>query len=199
MKLIAGLGNPGPKYAGTRHNIGFHVIDILADRWNVDMSREKFQAWYGEVRIGDEKIVLLKPTTFMNRSGASIAAAGKFYQIELQDLLVVVDDLALPLGRIRLRPNGSPGGHNGLADIVQKTGTNEFPRLRIGIGQPLGNQVSFVLSRFHPDEQPMVNQIADESADAVEFWIKNGSSVTMTRYNAKSQDTPDRGDKRQSS
>lgn len=194
MKLIAGLGNPGTKYAGTRHNVGFHVIDILADRWNVDMGREKFHAWFGEGFVGGEKIVLLKPTTFMNRSGQAIAAAGRFYQISLPDLLVIVDDLALPLGRIRLRPGGSPGGHNGLADIVQKAGTNEFPRLRVGIGQPLGNQVSFVLSRFHPDEEPVVNQMVEESAAAVECWIKNGSDVTMARYNAGKKDTPKKGD-----
>ncbi len=191
MKIIVGLGNPGPKYDGTRHNIGFEVVDTLAKRWAVDMNQEKFHAWFGQSFAGDEKVVLLKPTTFMNRSGQAVLPAGKFYQVPLEDMLVIVDEWALPLGRIRIRPKGSPGGHNGMADIAQKLGTNEFPRLRVGIGPPIGNYVTFVLSRFHEEEHPVVRQVVDDAADAVECWIKNGTDVTMGRFNAGKKDAPE--------
>ena len=137
MKLIVGLGNPGTKYLGTRHNLGFAVVDALAKRWAIEMAREKFHAFFGDGAVRNQRVALLKPTTFMNRSGQAVSAAGRFYQAEREDLLVVSDDLALPLGRIRVRGGGSAGSHNGLQDIIDRVGFSDFARLRVGIDVPL--------------------------------------------------------------
>ena len=183
MKLIAGLGNPGTKYAATRHNVGFRIIDELASRWNIDTAPEKFHAWFGKGLIGQEPVVLLKPTTFMNRSGQAVAAAGRFYRLEFADLVVVLDDLALPPGQLRLRPAGGAGSHRGLQDIIDRAGTEEFARLRIGIGHALGDAAAYVLSRFGEDEQAIMQRVIARAADAIEYWITHGAEETMNRYN----------------
>ena len=183
MKLIVGLGNPGTKYAGTRHNVGFDVVDVLASRWEVDLSVEKFHAWFGIGEYADERVVLLKPTTFMNRSGRAVVAAGRFYRLEVEDLLVVTDDLALPRGRLRLRAQGSSGGHNGLQSVVDRVGSDEWCRLRIGIGAALGSPTVHVLSRFDEEEEVVMRRARDFAADAVECWITHGVDLAMTRYN----------------
>lgn len=183
MKLIVGLGNPGRKYDNTRHNVGFEVIDLLADRWRISMATEKFHAWCGDGSIHDERVVMLKPLTFMNRSGRAVAAAGRFFRLELADLLVITDDTALELGRLRMRTKGSSGGHNGLQDIVHHAGSMEFCRLRVGIGPAIGPQVSFVLQRFSEDERIDVSRMVEKSADAVECWVREGPEATMTRFN----------------
>ena len=184
MKLIVGLGNPGPKYAGTRHNVGFDVIDILASRWRVDLAVEKFHAWFGMGDHAGERAVLLKPTTFMNRSGRSVVAAGRFYKLELEDLLVIADDLALPPGRLRMRAQGSSGGHKGLQNVVERVGSDQWCRLRIGIGAAAGDPTVHVLSRFDQEEEEEVMRRARElAADAVECWMEHGVDLTMTRYN----------------
>jgi PTH1 family peptidyl-tRNA hydrolase len=183
VKLIVGLGNPGPEYAGTRHNAGFEVIDRVARRWGVSMGTEKFHGWFGMGEIRGTTTALLKPMTYMNRSGQAVLAAGRFYKLELPDLLVISDDLALPLGRLRMRESGSSGGHNGLQDIVDRLGSDTWCRLRVGVGSPAYDATSHVLSRFEPGEEALVARAAETAADAVECWIEHGPGLTMTRFN----------------
>ena len=161
MKLIVGLGNPGAKHAGTRHNVGFDVVDVLALRWQISLGAEKFHAWFGKGEICGEQVVLLKPTTFMNRSGRAVVAAGRFYKLELEDLLVVADDLALPLARIRLRGGGSAGSHKGLQSVIDHIGTDRWCRLRIGIGAPIGDPSLYVLSRFDESEAAAMKEVRE--------------------------------------
>jgi len=183
VKLIVGLGNPGARYAGTRHNAGFDVVNVLASRWGIDMAMEKFHAWFGLGEIRGERVVLLKPTTLMNRSGKAVLAAGRFYKLELEDLLVVSDDLALPVGRVRMRAEGSSGSHKGLQDVIDRVGGDQWCRLRIGIGEPFGAPTVYVLSRFDPDEETIMRRAWEWAADAVECWIVNGVESTMSRFN----------------
>ena len=183
MRLIVGLGNPGPKYAGTRHNVGYDVVDLLGSRWAVDLQTEKFHAWFGSGDIRNERVVLLKPTTYMNRSGRSVVAAGRFFKLSLADLLVVVDDFALPLGRLRMRASGSAGGHNGLQDVVDRVGCEDWCRLRVGIGEAMGSTTTHVLHRFAGDERDTIRRASERAADAVECWVAEGPDATMTRYN----------------
>jgi PTH1 family peptidyl-tRNA hydrolase len=195
MKLIIGLGNPGPEYNDTRHNVGFAVLDRLARRYAPGApARSKFQGATIEATIEDEKVVLLKPLTYMNRSGQSIVDAVGFYKLNpAEDLLVIVDDVALPCGSIRLRGDGSAGGHNGLADVEQKLGTNIYPRLRIGVDPP-GQipQKDYVLGRFRPDQQPLVETSLNESVEAAVVWAKSGIAQAMNRFNRKN--TPEKID-----
>ncbi|MFQ5461569.1 MAG: aminoacyl-tRNA hydrolase [Phycisphaerae bacterium] len=188
MKLIVGLGNPGPKYTGTRHNIGFAVIDALAAAYSVALTTEKFHAWFGKATIADEPVVLLKPTTYMNRSGQAVAEAGRFYKLELSDLLVISDDLALPVARLRMRASGSAGGHNGLQNICDRIGSDQWCRLRIGIGQPLGDPAAYVLGRFYDSEMPLIGTATSRAVGAVESWIRRGVEATMNEFNG---DPPD--------
>ena len=186
MKLIVGLGNPGPKYELTRHNVGFRVVDELARRHGMSLATEKFHGWFGRGTVGDQAAVLLKPTTYMNRSGQAVQAAGRFYQLEVEDLLVISDDHALPLAKLRLRRGGSAGGHNGLQDIVDRLGTDAFARLRVGIDPPLGDAVSWVLSRFTSDEETEMSVAIARAADAVECWMSRGIDAAMNLYNTDS-------------
>ena len=183
MKLIVGLGNPGPQYAGTRHNVGFDVLTRLAVRWNIDLTAEKFHASFGLGDAAGERVVLLKPTTFINRSGRAVVAAGRFYKLELERLLVIADDLALPLGRLRMRAGGSSGSHNGLQDVIDRLGTNDWCRLRIGIGAARSNPTAYVLGRFDASEEIVIEQARERAADAVECWIQHGVESAMTRFN----------------
>ena len=185
MKLIVGLGNPGPKYAKTRHNVGFDVVDELASRWSISLATEKFHAWFGKGEFRSEPVVLLKPTTFMNRSGQAVVAAGRFYQLNIDDLLVVSDDIALPLGRLRMRAEGSSGGHKGLQNVVDRMGSDAWCRLRIGIGAPGGTATSYVLSRFAGDEAAVMQAACLRGADAVEYWIERGAELTMSKFNGE--------------
>jgi PTH1 family peptidyl-tRNA hydrolase len=185
MKLVVGLGNPGRKYLDTRHNVGFMVIDDLAGRWRYDRSRAGFGGQFGTGHIGSEKTLLLKPETFMNRSGQSVQEAMAFYKLGLEDLLVVSDDLALPLGRLRLRAKGSAGGHNGLANVIERLGDNGFARLRIGIGSATGERmVSHVLSPFQPEERETVLEAVGRASESVACWIEEGIETAMNRFNA---------------
>lgn len=183
MKLIVGLGNPGPQYAGTRHNIGFDAVDVLAARCGARLSGERFHGWFEQAELHGSRVGLLKPTTFMNRSGRAVLAAGRFYKIELADLLVITDDFALPLGTLRMRAKGSSGGHNGLQDIVDMLGTDEWCRLRIGVGPAIGDPAAFVLNRFGRDEDPVARAAAERAAEAAACWVANGPERTMTKYN----------------
>lgn len=183
MKLIVGLGNPGPAYEKTRHNVGFDVIDRLSARWNIGTKTEKFHAWFGQGLIASEPVVLLKPTTWMNRSGQAVSAAGRFYKLELGDLLLLTDDLALPTGRLRFRMSGSAGGHNGLQNVIDHVGSQDWCRLRIGIGEPIGDPANYVLTRFDRDEEPIMMDAVNRAADAVECWVQHGPQTTMNRFN----------------
>ena len=193
MKLIIGLGNPTPEYEGTRHNVGFVVVDRLANRHGLSGGRQKFHADVCEGTIRDTRVMLLKPTTYMNRSGTSVAEAARFYKVEAADTLVVVDDIALPIGQLRLRPGGSCGGHNGLADIEQRMGTRDYPRLRIGIDPPkIADrsipQADYVLGRFTDEQLDRLGPALDRAAEAAESWLTNGTEKTMNRYNNRPQE-----------
>ena len=185
MKLVIGLGNPGRKYQGTRHNIGFDVIGFLAQRHNVGRPKSKFTAEIADTIIDNQKIVLLCPLTYMNLSGQSVRAAVDFYKLDLADLIVVCDDLALNVARLRLRPGGSAGGQKGLADIIEKLGSQDFARLRVGIGQPPSGRDSadYVLCRYSEEEKPAIEQAIVRSADAIEHWISAGIESAMNNFN----------------
>ena len=183
MKLVVGLGNAGPKYAGTRHNVGFDVIDVLASRWSVDLGTERFHSWFGDTRIHGQRVALLKPTTLMNRSGRAVLAAGQFFKLEQADLLVICDDWALPVGRLRMRQQGSAGGHKGLQDIIDRLGDDEWCRLRIGIGEAIGDPKTYVLQRFGDEDDAVMDQARTRAADAVESWVQDGPDLAMTRFN----------------
>jgi PTH1 family peptidyl-tRNA hydrolase len=186
MKLIVGLGNPGPEYAGTRHNVGFDVVDRLAARFAPGATpRSRFSGLAVEADIGGEKCMLLKPMTYMNLSGRTVQEAIHFFKLEpSSDLLVIVDDLALPCGSIRLRPDGSSGGHNGLADIGLKLATNYWARLRIGIDPPgRVRQSDYVLGKFSHDQQAPVEASLAEAARAAEAWATKGLAEAMNRFN----------------
>lgn len=190
MRLVVGLGNPGRRYRGTRHNVGFRVLRELCRRWQVETGRRAFGGTVYEARPARpggpaQRVLMLAPETYMNRSGEAVQALRAFYKADPADLLVVLDDYALPLGRIRLRAKGSPGGHNGLADVLQRVGTDEVPRLRIGIGSPPPGQdtVGFVLTRFGPEEEPEIEAAVRQAAEAVEDWTFEGITPVMNRYN----------------
>lgn len=185
MKLVIGLGNPGTKYVGTRHNVGFDIVAELARRAGAERPQTKYQADFQDVVIRGEKVLLIAPLTFMNRSGESVWQFVRFYQPEPQDCVVICDDMNLPTGRLRWRPNGSAGGQKGLNDIIQRLGHQEIPRLRIGIGRPPGRTepTSWVLGRFRDDEKEEMEHAVMRAADSVERWVAEGIEPTMTEFN----------------
>jgi PTH1 family peptidyl-tRNA hydrolase len=185
MKLLVGLGNPGRKYEGTRHNVGFRVLDELARRHGQGSPKQAFQGEVVEGRIDEEKTLLLCPHTLMNRSGGSVLAARDFYKIEMTNLLVVADDLNLPLGKLRFRSSGSSGGQRGLADVIQRLGSQDVARLRIGIGAPTHGRdaADWVLGRFAKAEKDEMDVAVMRAADAVEVWVRQGMAVSMNQYN----------------
>jgi PTH1 family peptidyl-tRNA hydrolase len=187
MKLIVGLGNPGRKYEGTRHNVGFLVVAELARRHATGAVKQDFQAEVVAATIAGERALLVCPQTFMNRSGGSVVRARDFYKVEPQDLLVVCDDLNLPLAKLRFRIKGSAGGQKGLADIIRCLGTEEFPRLRIGIGSPPDHwdAADFVLGKFNKQEQHEMDFAVQYAADAAQVWVRDGSEACMNQYNNK--------------
>jgi PTH1 family peptidyl-tRNA hydrolase len=184
MKLVAGLGNPGGDYAETRHNIGFKVVDLLAKTLDIEVRKRKFGARFGLGEFADSKLIVLKPWQFMNRSGQAVATAVGFYKLDAADVLVVTDDMDLEPGRIRLRARGSAGGHNGLADIIAKLGTNSFARCRVGIGRSHEQDaVEFVLDRPVESERPLLDAAIERARDAVLCWIERGIETAMNQYN----------------
>ena len=188
MKLIVGLGNPGAKYSGTRHNIGFEVIDYLASAPAVGPFKSSFQALVAETSEGGEKILLVKPETFMNLSGRAVRAIVDFYKLTTADVLVVCDDFNLPLGKLRIRATGSAGGQNGLKSIQETLGTDAYLRMRIGVGQPGPNEaVDFVLSRFKPGERATVDEAIAAAANAAMIWIRRGAEACMNAANGPSE------------
>ena len=188
MYIIAGLGNPGRKYSGTRHNCGFQAIDILADRYHIDLSQEKFKGICGSGVIDGQKVLLLKPQTFMNLSGECIGAACAFYKIDpAQELIVICDDISLPTGQLRVRAKGSAGGHNGLKNIIAHLGTQEFKRVRVGVGEkPEGMDLAdYVLSHFPLAEQADMIDAFDRAARAAAALVTEEPEKVMNRFNGK--------------
>jgi peptidyl-tRNA hydrolase, PTH1 family len=186
MKLIVGLGNPGPQYARTRHNVGFQVVERFAQKHNFTSRKMQFNAVVISGAFADEKLILARPLTFMNDSGRAVGPLLRWLKLELSDLLVVYDELDLPLGKIRLRPSGGTAGHNGMKSIAQHLGSEQFARMRIGIGRPThGDGVNFLLSDFTRDEMPIVNDMVDRAVNALEVFIQHGLTTAMNQFNAE--------------
>jgi peptidyl-tRNA hydrolase, PTH1 family len=185
MKLVVGLGNPGRRYEGTRHNVGYVILAELARRHGITPPKARFRGEVVEAELGGQKALLLSPTTFMNLSGTSVQEAVSFYKLPSEDLLVLCDDLNLPVGKLRFRSRGSSGGQKGLDDIIGRLGTEEFSRLRMGIGAaPDGwDWANYVLSKFTPDELPTIRQAVESAADAVVGWAREGIEFCMNQYN----------------
>ena len=183
MYLIVGLGNPGREYTGTRHNIGFEVIDYIADKYNIELNRIKFKGVFGEGFINGKKVILLKPTTYMNLSGESIREVVNFYKISNEDVIVIYDDISLEVGRLRIREKGSHGGHNGIKSIIANLNTDVFPRVKVGIGGPKGNLVSHVLGKFSDEEIAVLRESIKASAEAVEIMISKDAKEAMNKLN----------------
>ncbi len=185
MKLIVGLGNPGAQYDKTRHNVGFDVIDRCAELFKIEVSEKKWKGVFGSTVIGGEKVFLLKPLTYMNLSGESVRPLLDYYNMTNDDLLVIYDDLDLPVGKIRLRQKGSPGGHNGMKSIIAHLGTNEFKRIRVGIDRPAPGIpiTNYVLGKFTPDEKEPILEAIEQSAKACEAWIEKDFLQVMNEFN----------------
>jgi len=193
--FVVGLGNPGRQYAQTRHNVGFRVVDLLASRWSAGEGKAAFGGQLWEVRPAEPQgasrsVVLFEPHTYMNRSGQAVRELSAFYKVQPDELLVVLDDMNLPVGRVRLRAEGSSGGQKGLADVVGQLGTLAVPRLRIGIGAPPGRMdgADFVLSKFAPDDLEIVETAIQVAADAVSDWVFRGMNYAMEIYNRKPEE-----------
>jgi PTH1 family peptidyl-tRNA hydrolase len=187
-KLIVGLGNPEPKYDQTRHNIGFAVVDALAIAWGCGwQDHKRFQGWFSEKSRAGQKYYLLKPKTYMNLSGQSVRAVVDWYKLEPAEVLIVYDDMDLPLGRLRLRLSGSAGGHNGMKSLISHLGTQHFPRLRLGIGKADGTKdtIAHVLGRFAPTETPIVDKSLQLATEAIEYSLREGIPKTMSRFNSQ--------------
>jgi len=186
MKVVVGLGNPGRKYVGTRHNVGFDVLALLAQRYSADAARSKFDAEMTEILVAGERLLLVAPQTFMNLSGRAVRQVMDFYKIETDELLLVCDDLNLETARLRLRASGSAGGQKGLQNTIDHLGTQNFTRLRIGIGRPPGRMgaAAYVLQKFSSDERESIDVSIERAADAVETWSKEGVEATMNVVNA---------------
>lgn len=184
MKLVVGLGNPGRKYEGTRHNVGYQVLRVLAQRHEIGRRRVRFSGELVDIRLGREPALLVAPQTYMNASGRCVGQVVEYFEVPLEALLVICDDLNLPLGKVRIRTRGSSGGQKGLEDIIAHLGTNAFPRLRIGIGEPRSRDgAAYVLDRFRPEELPVIGEAIEHAADAVEVWASEGIAVCMNRFN----------------
>jgi peptidyl-tRNA hydrolase, PTH1 family len=186
VKLVVGLGNPGRKYEGTRHNIGFVVVRELARRYASSQAKNNFQGEIVEAEIRGQRTLLLWPYTYMNLSGGSVLAARDFYKLSNDEVLIVCDDFNLPLAKLRFRPEGSAGGQKGLADVINRLGTLAVPRLRIGVGPlpPNWDPADFVLARFSAEEKPTIASTVLDAADAIENWIDLGIADCMNKYNA---------------
>jgi PTH1 family peptidyl-tRNA hydrolase len=188
IRMVVGLGNPDDKYIDTRHNTGFKVIDSLAQELGIDVRKRKFGSRFGLGEFADNKLILLKPWQYMNRSGQAVATAAGFFKLNIDDLIVVTDDMDIEPGRIRLRYKGSAGGHNGLADIIQKLGTNEFARCRIGIGRCAeADAVGYVLDKPQKDEEPLLAAAIERARNAVLCWIEYGIETAMNKFNSYSE------------
>lgn len=187
MKLIVGLGNPGRDYAGTRHNIGFGVVTRISDKYNIPLGSKEHKAVCGKGMIGSEKVIIAQPQTFMNLSGESVRSLADYYKVECEDIIVAYDDVSMEVGQLRVRAKGSAGGHNGIKNIIAHLGTNEFPRVKVGVGaKPEGGDlVRHVLGRFSKGDEKIIGEALDLAVDAVETIVTDGVDAAMNRYNAK--------------
>ena len=183
MFLIVGLGNIGKEYDGTRHNIGFEAIDYISKKYNIDINRKKFKGEYGEGFIGSEKVILLKPSTYMNLSGESIIEVMNFYKLTNEEIIVLYDDISLEVGKLRIRDKGSAGGHNGIKSIISCIGLDVFSRIKIGVGQPKGDLVSYVLGRFSKEEKEILSEVIKVVSEGVETIIKDDIKEAMNKLN----------------
>ena len=184
MKLIVGLGNPGRNYAHTRHNMGFDTIDKLADSWGVSIEKENFKGLYTKVKYFDEDVILLKPLTFMNLSGDSIISCMNFFKIEKKDLLVIYDDLDIKPGHLKLKESGSSGGHNGIKSIISNLGSEEFKRIRVGVGRPeFDSVIDYVLKKPSKEEQELIDEAQNNAVEAIKIYLKESFNKAMTLYN----------------
>jgi PTH1 family peptidyl-tRNA hydrolase len=187
--MIVGLGNPGKKYTGTRHNVGFKVVDLLGGVFGIELNKKSFGAHLGKGEFAGEGVLLLKPWQYMNCSGGPVAEAINFYKLHLCDVLVVLDDMWIEPGQIRLRAKGSAGGHNGLTDVIEKLGTENVPRLRIGIGQcESGDAVNHVLGEPDQNEVALINEGVGRAKDAAACWLQEGIDSAMTKFNTRPQE-----------
>ena len=188
MFVIVGLGNPEKKYFGTRHNVGFDTIDHLSDKYNIALTETKFKAAYGKGRIGNERVIMVKPLTYMNLSGEAVAPICNYFKVDTRnDLIVISDDVELDVGKIRVRPKGSSGGHNGLKNIIAQLGHDEFSRVRVGVGKKPKDwdMVDWVLGHFEGDDAPAIKQGIENAVGAVEEIIENGPDSAMNKFNGK--------------
>ena len=189
--IVAGLGNPGPEYAMTRHNCGFRAIDILAEKLGVGFSKSKFQSKYGEkmleVRGNEVRVILMKPQTYMNNSGTAVSAAADFYKVPLSNIIVIYDDFDVSLGEVRVRPGGSPGSHNGMESVTSYLPGTDFPRIRIGIGKKMPNEdvIKFVLGNFSPEQEEIIGGSLKKAADAAYLIITEGVEKAMNKTNGR--------------
>lgn len=186
--LIVGLGNPGREYENTRHNIGFIALDMLAEQYNVKINRIKFKSLTGECVIDGKKVLLIKPQTFMNNSGEAVRDAMQFYKIEPQNVIIIFDDISLEPGNLRIRQKGSDGGHNGIKSIIYLTGSDKFPRIKIGVGakpHPNYDLAKWVLSSFKSDDIPRLKQACKYAGEAAELIVKGNIAAAMNQFNAK--------------
>ena len=192
LKLVVGLGNPGRRYQKTRHNVGFRVVDALSERWGAS-KRSAHEGVLYEARPNERRVLLFQPHTFMNRSGQAVVSVVNYFRLALPDVLIVLDDIALPLGRLRARATGSAGGQKGLVDVLARLGTEAVSRLRIGIDAPPDHMAAedYVLSRFAADEEETIAAAIAQAGDAVCDWITDGINAVMDRYNAATTESPD--------
>ena len=181
--LIVGLGNPGQKYANTRHNMGFLTVDLLAEQAGVKLNKVKFKSAYNIIPFAGAKCLVMKPQTYMNLSGEAVGEAARFYKIPADHVIVISDDIALPLGKIRVRGNGSAGGHNGLKNIIAHLGTDAFPRVKVGVGAPEHDIVDWVIGPFTANERKVIDGVLDRALGAAECIITDGVMSAQNRYN----------------
>ncbi len=186
MVLIVGLGNPGREYLDTRHNMGFAAVDAICAKYDIKLNKEKFRAVWGEGRIGGEKVLVAKPQTYMNLSGESVREIRDWFKLTEEEIIVIYDDISLPVGKLRIREKGSAGGHNGIKNIIYQLGTEVFPRIKIGVGAPPHpdfDRKDFVLGGFSAEEKKILVETVIRVADAVEEMILHGAKTAMNRYN----------------
>ena len=183
MKLIVGLGNPGKKYEHTRHNMGFDTVDLFAELAKIDIDKEAFKGLVGRGKVFDEDVYLLKPQTFMNLSGESVREIVNYFKIDIEDVIIIYDDMALEPGKIRLRASGSSGGHKGMQNIIDQLGTEEIKRIRIGIGESLDDTIDYVLSKPLKEERPLIDEAIKNAVEALKEILKNNFEKAMTNFN----------------
>ena len=183
MYLIVGLGNPEEEYSKTRHNMGFNAINKIAEQYGIKVTKNKFQGLYESALIEGEKVILLKPQTYMNLSGESIREFANFYKLEDDEIIVVYDDISLDIGRLRIREKGSAGGHNGIKSIIQNLGGDKFPRVKVGVGQPKDNLVNHVLGKFSKEDREHIEKVIPVVSDAIVEIVRNDAKESMNKFN----------------